>query len=464
MMLFSLLLPLILFSPQQTIPAPNPGDDRPLYGGVPSGQPTGEVLELTLYDAIERSLQHNLGLLLGQQRIRAAQGARWEALSDVLPQLSLHVSETRQKMNLDAFGFTGLAGFPDIPKLVGPFNVIDIRAQVTDTVVDFGAFDKVKAEKERINAARMSYQDARDIVILLSGNLYMRAVAEESRIDASRAQIETARALHELAIDRKKAGLVPSIDVLRAEVERATREQQTIAAEARFAKAKLALARAIGMPLGQQFRLANPVAYSPAVIAPLEDALKTAYASRSDWKAGQARLRAAEAARRSAGGERLPTLDVWADYGALGATAGGARATYTLGAAIRVSLFDGGKTIGKVLEADAALESERVALEDLRGRVRYDVETAMLDLKAAQDRVAVAERATGLAKEELTQAQDRFQAGVASNIDVVQSQESVAEATENYISSLYDHNVAKAAMARALGVAEATYKQVLRGE
>jgi len=116
------------------------------------------------------------------------------------------------------------------------------------------------------------------------------------------------------------------------------------------------------------------------------------------------------------------------------------------------------------LQADAALEGERAALEDLRARVRYEVEGAALDLKAAQDRVGVAERGMALAKEELTQARDRFQVGVASNIDVVQAQESVAGATESYIASLYDHNVAKAAMARALGLAEATYKQLLRGE
>ena len=160
----------------------------------------------------------------------------------------------------------------------------------------------------------------------------------------------------------------------------------------------------------------------------------------------------------------MPTLEVRGDYGAIGATVGGARVTYTLGAAVRVSVFDGGKRIGKVLQADAALESERMALEDLRGRVRYEVEAAALDVKAAQDRVGVAERAVALAKEELTQAQDRFRAGVANNIDVVEAQEALASATETYISSLYDHNVAKAAMARALGVAEATYKQLLRGE
>jgi len=454
----------LLLWPQTPMPPPNPGDERPVYGGVPTGPPTKEVLELTLVDAIDRGLQRNLALLLGEQRIRAARGARWEALSELLPNVSFKLSETRQKLNLEAFGFTSISGFPDIPAIVGPFNVFDARAQLTDTLFAFNSYEKVRAEQARIDAARFSVQDSRDVVVLVSGALYLRAVAEQSRIDAARAQLDTARALLELAQDRKKAGLVPSVDVLRADVERARREQETITAEVRFAKAKLALARAIGLPLGQQFRLADRVPYSPARIRTLEEALQTAYENRSDWKSAAARLRVAERARRAASGEWLPSLDVWGDYGALGATAGSARTTYTLGAAIRVPLFNGGKTIGKVLQADAALEVERAALEDLRARVRYEVESALLDMKAAQDRVTVAEQAMLLAREELTQAQDRFQAGVASNIDVVQAQESLAGATESYIASLYDHNVAKAVMGRALGIAAASYKQVLQGE
>jgi outer membrane protein TolC len=460
----SLLLVLALLLWAEPPPARTLLDERPIFGGVPSGEPTPDVLALTLPDAIDRGLQRNLGLLLGEQRIRAAEGARWEALSELLPHLSFHVSETRQKLSLEAFGFTGLAALPGLATIVGPFNVFDTRAHMTETVFDFGSFEKIRAEKARVEAARRSYQDLRDLVILLSARLYMQAVAEESRIDAARAQLETAQALHQLALDRKQAGLVPALDVLRAEVALAAREQETIAADARFAKSKLTLARAIGLPLGQRFRLADRMAYSPEPALSIEDALKTAYASRSDWKAGEARLRAAEAARRSARGEQLPSLDVWGDYGVLGATAGSARATYTLGAAIRVPLFDGGKTIGKVRQADAVLVAERAGLEDLRARVRYEVESAALDVKAAQERVGVAERTVRLAGNQLEQARDRFQAGVASNIDVVQAQESLAAATESYIASLYEHNVAKAALARALGTAEAGYKKRLRGE
>lgn len=444
-------------------PPTEPLTDRVLAGGVPSGAPVPEVLDLTLSDAIARGLRNNLGLLLGDQRVRSAQGAEKEALAELLPHLNFYVSETRQKLSLEAFGFTRLAALPGLNTIVGPFNVFDTRLQLTETLFDFGSYDKVRAERSRTDAARRSYQDLRDAVVLLSANLYMRAAAEQSRIDAARAQLDTAQALHELALDRKRAGLVPAVDVLRADVQRAAREQQAIAAETRFLKAKLVLARAIGLPIGQQYRLADRVAYSPGPTISLEDALRSAYASRSDWKAAEARVRAAEAARRSASGERLPSLEVWGDYGLIGATPGGSRDTFTIGAAIRFPFFDGGRTAGKVTQAEAVLQAETAMREDLRARIHYEVESASLDLRATEQRVAVAERAVGLAREELTQARDRFQAGVGTNIEVVEAQESVAAATESYIASVYEHNVAKAALARALGTAESSYQDLLRG-
>src|SRR5262249_7510589 len=157
-------------------------------------------------------------------------------------------------------------------------------------------------------------------------------------------------------------------------------------------------------------------------------------------------------------------VELKADYGAIGQSLGGARATYTLGATLRVPLFEGGKTVGKVIEADAALQAERLRLEDLRGRIDYEVRTALLDLAAAGERVSVAERALALAREQLRRSQDRFEAGVANNIDVVQAQETLAEATETRIAAIYDQNLARAALARALGLAETAFQQLVRGE
>jgi len=430
-----------------------------VMGGVSRGQASSELLSLSLAEAIERGLQSNLGLILSGQDVQAARGSRWEALADLLPDLKAHLTATRQKINLEAFGFTG---FPGIPTVVGPFNVVDVRAVATQNLVDFEAIYKTKARTQSLAAARHSYQDTRDLVVLVCGSLYLAAVAEDTRIVAARAQLETARALHQLAVDRKQAGLSPGVDVLRADVEEQSRHQQFIVAENRAARAKLALARAIGLPLGQRFRLTGPMPHPRPPDLELEEALRVAYANRSDWKSAQARVRAAEAGRSSALGQALPKLDVSGDYGAIGQSLSSARRTYSFGAAVRVPLFEGGRAIGKVIQADAVLESERAMLADLQGRIDFEVRTALLDLAAGVERVAVAERALALGEEQLRQAQDRFEAGVANNIDVVQAQEVLAEATENQISAIYDENVARASLARAVGSGEAEFRKGAR--
>jgi len=187
-----------------------------LYGGVPSGQATGEVLKLSLAEAIRRALKQNLGLLLSEEGVRAAQGARWRALADLLPNVTTATSETREQLNLAALGFSG---FPGIPNNVGPFNVFDTRVFLTQSLLDFNARNKARAEAEKLKAAEHSYKDTRDIVVLLSGNLYLEAVAGKSRIDAARAQLQTAQALYDLAVDKRKAGVIAGIDVLRARVQ-----------------------------------------------------------------------------------------------------------------------------------------------------------------------------------------------------------------------------------------------------
>ena len=449
---------LLFLAPQAPVAA---GPQGPLFGGVPTGTATAEPLALSLSDAIQRALEHNLALILAEQGVRSARGARGEALGEVLPHLTGRLSGVRQKLSLEAFGFSNFPGI-DNP-VVGPFNVFDSRLYLSEDL-DVKGLAKARAEAHRVDAARWAYQDTRELVVLVAGNLYLKALSDQSRIDESRAELETARALHQLAVDRKAAGVVPGIDVLRAEVELRSREQRLIAAETRLARSKLDLARVAGLPLGQEMRLtdAMPSPTPPPLV--LEDALRMAFTNRADFRAAEARVRAAEAARLSALGEALPGLSLDADYGAIGQTLGGARNTYTLGAALRVPLFQGGKVAGKVLAADATLQSARAGVEDVRGRIDYDVRTAALEVKAASDQHAVAESARALAREQLRQAQDRFTAGVTNNVDVVLAQQAVAGAEEDVLSSVYDLNLARAALGRAVGLAEEGFRQLVRGQ
>jgi len=431
-----------------------------LQGGVPTGEATPNEVSLSLAETIERGLRYNLGSILGGSAVASAEGARREARADLLPQLRAGVVESRQTINLAAYGLT----LPGVPPLVGPFNLFDARVFLHQSILDLKARHRSQAAADTLEAARQDEHGVRDLVVLVCGQLYVQAVAGETRIAATRAQLDTADALLALARDRKASGLGAGIEVVRAEVQAQSVRQRLIVAEQEAAKEKLALARAIGLPLGQRFRLSDPMPFAPAVPLTVEEAVERAWAGRPDLKAAQARVEAAEKLRQAAQGEGLPSLAATADYGAIGNDVPGALGTYTVGAALRVPVFEGGRVQARVREAQARVDQERARLADLRARIYYEVQAVFLDLKAASERVSVAEGALALAREQLQQAKDRFAAGVADNLEVVQAQEALADAAENRIASLYAHNVARFSLARTLGGAETSYAELLKGQ
>lgn len=442
-----------------SVPSVLPGA---VQGGVPRGQAGPDEVALTLQDAIARGLRANLAAILGSSAVEAAGGAEREARSALLPQLSGTVSAVREKINLAAFGFSGFPGF-DIPLLVGPFNVFDARVRVDQAVLDLRALHRARSASQALEAARQDEHGTRDLVVLACAGLYLQALAGEARIVAARAELDTAEALLGLARDRRASGLGAGIEVLRADVQAQAVRQRLIVATQDAAKQKLALARAIGLPIGQRFRLADTMPFAAGLPMSVDEAVARAWQLRPDLLAARARVASAEEAVSAARGEGLPSIGVSADYGAIGNTVPGALATYTLTAALRVSLFEGGRVQARTRQAEVRLQDERARLEDLRARTYYEVQSAFLDLQAAEDRVKVAEGALSLAREQLAQSRDRFAAGVADNVEVVQSQEALATAEENRIASLYAHNVARFSLARALGGVETSYESLVRG-
>jgi outer membrane protein TolC len=456
-----LILVLAVLSVGGLLPATAVGQPlSPYQRGIPSGTATAEPLALTIAGAVQRGLEHNLGLVLAEQRIDQAGGARWRALSELLPNVSAHVTATREQVNLAAFGFPLPAG---IPSVVGPFNVYDARAFLTQSVFDLHAINDARAEAHKVEAARFDAKNARDIVILVSANAYSLAYAAQALVDAARAQRDTAQALFEQATDLEQGGLVAGIDVVRADVQLATAKQRVTSTHAEFEKAKLQLARIIGLPLGQMFTLADEIKPVPFPDISLEQALDRAYTSRGDYQAALARIRAAEANRQSIVGESLPSVKVTADYGDIGVSVRDSHGSFNVTGALNVPIFQGGKTKGRLMEADAELKSRRAEADDLRAGIYYEVRTAFLDLQAGREQLEVATRSRELAASQLTQARDRFGAGVAGNVEVVQAQEAVALASNQYISALFTSNLATGNLVRALGIAEDAVRQLLGG-
>ena len=433
------------------------GSTSPFMGSAPKAEVSATPIQLSVKEAVERALQFNLGLLLQEEAVKDAHGARWRALSELLPDISAGMITSRQVINLDAYGFQAN------PSIIGPFNVFDARVYASQPLLDLRAVNDARAASANERAQKLGVRTARDLVTLVAVNLYLETVAGASRIEAARAQQDTADALYRQANDMKQAGLVAGVDVLRAQVQLQNQRQRTIRVENEFEKSKLQLARAIGLPVSQSFTLTDKIPYAPLADVTLEGALKTAYESRADFLGARERLAAAEASRRAAEFDRIPTVHLDADYGVLGQTLSEAHPTFRVAANLRVPIFDAGKSTARRIETDAELKRRQAELEDTRGRVEYDVRTALLDLRAAGQQVEAAQTNVTLAGQELDQARDRFAAGVAGNLEVTQAQQSVAIATESYIDALYSHNLAKAALARAVGTAEQSVKAFVGG-
>jgi outer membrane protein TolC len=423
-------------------------------------KPVPGVLKLSLLDVINRGIKHNLGLLLSQQQTETARAQRWRSMSALLPNVAIRSSETVQQVNLAAFGIPFTVNGSTI---VGPFAIFDARPAVTERLLDFNAFNRVRAASENEKAARFTVDDARELVVLVVGNQYLLAVADAARLKTAQAELATAKAIFERTASMKKAGVVPQIDVLRTQVEMQQRQQRVLAAQNALQQQHMSLERTIGLPVSQQIELTDGIPYGPVQQINVEEALQLAYSRRPEYLAAQSRKRVAELQVKAARGEALPTLDLNGDYGVIGSTVGSSRGTFSVGAGLRIPIFQGGRVKADVLQAQSILKQQQMRLEDLHARIEFEVRSALLDVRTSEDQIAVAKQSVELSADQLKQAQDRYAAGVAGSLDVVQAQEVVTGANETYIQALYLNNVAKLALARGLGVVEQETRAFLEG-
>lgn len=434
----------------------------PFAGSAPAKLVPG-ILPLSLQDAINRGLKQNLGALLASADIRSAHGQRWEQLSALLPHVTAGPNVDVSQINLAELGFTfSFPGF-SLPASIGPFSYFDARVNVSQTLFDWKSINNERAARQSLKSAEYTYKDARDLVVLAVGYTYLQGIADEARIVTAEAQVKTAQALYDQASDQVKAGTSPAIDALRAKVELQTRQQQLIQAKNNFAIQKLTVARVIGLAPGQEFDLTDKSPYQPFEGITVDEALKRAYDSRSDYQAALTDTRAAEFARKAAAAGYLPSLSFNADYGTAGAHPSNATQVFDVKGTLTIPIFQGGSVHGDVLQAEARLEQSRERQENLRAQIDSDVRTALLNIQSSAEQVAVARSNIDLAEETLVQSRDRFSAGVTDTVEVVQSQEAVASAHEQYISSLYNYNFAKISLARALGLAEEGVKGYFKG-
>ena len=429
-------------------------------GSLVRGKATGEIVPLSLHDAMQRGLQTNLGIVLQSSNQRSANGQRLTELQQLLPTITGSASISVQQVNLAAEGLK----FPGFNPIIGPFQVVDFRAYLTQNLVNLQSLENYLAAKHNFEAAKLTAQDARDMVVLTVGNAYLLCIADQARIEAVTAELATAKVSLDQAVAAHEAGTSPRLDVLREQVDYQNEQQNLIATQNQLAKDKLALARVIGLPLDQKFTLSDAVPFAALDTPDPEGAFQQALKQRKDLAAAAEQLKAAEAGKKGAFDEQLPSASISGDFGDLGTTAGHSHGTYTATGEVTAPILQIAKTRGDEEVAGAQYDQAQAKLSDQVQQVNADVRDAILDIQSAAKLVDATRSNVGLAKEALSEAQQRFKAGVADSLPVSQALSADEQANDQYISALYQHNVAKLSLARSLGVASSNYKDYLGGK
>ena len=417
------------------------------------------VLQLSLKQAVQIALapEGSTRVKLAEEAVKQAETRAGQARAALLPDFESYFQYQNETNNLKAFGFDfanfsriPIPGFT-IPTFVGPFGVADARANVSQTVFDFSAIRRYQASKVSIQAVKADNEGTRNQVTDQVARAYLAGLRAQATLDTAHANVELSEALLRLAQSQKEAGTGTGIEITRAQVQLANDRQQLLVAENELDRAHLQLLKVIGLKLDSPVELTDRLSYLPVDAVETGQALATARQNRPEWKAQSHREENARLSYSATKLERLPSLSAFANYGDLGSSLTSALPTRSVGATLRIPIFDGGRRDARRAESASQYREEKIRTEDLSDQIELDVRTSIDSLRSADAQVKTAEEGLHLAENELAQAERRYKAGVTNSIEVTDAQTRLARARDNRISALYNYNLARIDLGTATG-------------
>jgi outer membrane protein TolC len=436
----------------------------PFRGSVPQPGTAGQQT-LTFDRALELAFHYNLGSAAASFAADQARGGLISARSALLPTISGSVSESVEKVNMAAQGMDaqslGSVG-QYFPPTIGPFHFYTAQAQFSQNAFDLVALRNYGAAKEQAQAARLGSLDAREQLTLAVAGMYLQIMAASSLTEADRAAVKYGQTAYEQARTRGESGAAAQIEVNRSLVEYRVAQQRLLAQEAEVQKLKMTLARMIGLPVDAEFTLQERLPEQTQGGLTLEEAYRRSE-NRRDLAATRSQLKAAEEARKAAKAEYLPTVGLNGSFGVQGIDPNKGSDIYSGTASVSFPIFSGKRIQGDQVQAEAALRLRQAELASAEEQARMEVRSAWIDFDVALKQVELAEANRSLARETLTQSIDRFSAGAADSVEVVQSEESLASAEHDYVGSRFSAALSRVSLARAMGEAEKEVPAILKG-
>jgi len=424
--------------------------------GTPPASTNGGVLRLTLDQAVATALKQNTTAQTAVLTAAQSEQDRKIALSELLPQAQLGLTEEWQRVNILA-QFGGTRIFPGLPGHVGPYSIFSVGPSVSGPLFDLTLFRRYQASRNASNASKAESLSTREQVILLVVSQYIGTLRSVADVQASQSRVDLAQALYNQAADLQKEGVGTGIDTLRANVELQNEKQRLIQAEANRETSLFGLSRLLNLDPRQPLELADSLSFFDTPQPDVQASIEQGLTARQEWKALQEQIHAAENQKKAANAARLPSVHFSGNWAELGTTPSSVIPTYTYSGTVSLLLFTGGRIRAETIRADLDIQKLHQQQADLRNQIALEVKTALINLDSARNEVRVANLGVQLSKEEVDQARDRFNAGVANNIEVIQAQDSLSRANDNQIAALYRFNQARADYARAIGQMEKVY-------
>lgn len=418
--------------------------------------PAAAEVRLTLKAAVERTLHENPQVLIANLNIADSFEQRRLARSALLPQAALTANIVEQRGNMEAaFG----ARIPGFPQHIGPWSTVQAGAGFSAPVFDLTLWRRYQASRAGMDAAAAARLEVREQAALLVVSQYLGAMRASADVRAAQSRLKLAQALYDLASDLEKNGAGTGIDTLRSNVQLQNEKQRLLAANTELETMLNGLVRLLNLDPNEKAVLEDDTAFFETPVFPAAGSIDSAFLARPEMKVIAAETRALELQRKAAGESRLPKLTVSGGWNQQGVSAGSAIPVYQYTAGIEVPLFTGSRIAAESARADLALKKIAQQRQELRNRIALEVKNAAARLDSARNQVDAANLGVKLAREEVTQARDRFEAGVANNIEVITAQDELARANDNQIAALYQYNQARADLAHATGQIETLYSR-----
>jgi outer membrane protein len=429
----------------------------PAANALPATAP-GQVLRLTLDQAVALAVKQNTTAQIAVLTAAQSEQDKNVALAALLPEANLSVKDQVERVNLKA-QFGGKNVFPGFPQHVGPYQVFSAGPTFGGPVLDLTLWQRYQAARNTANSSRATSLSTREQVILLVVSQYIGTLRAVANVQASQSRVDLALALYDQAADLQKEGVGTGIDTLRANVELQNEKQRLIEAQNDRETSLYGLSKLLNLNPRQPIEQADSLSFFDTPQPDVEPTIEAALALRQEWKALEEQIKAAGAEKKASQYSRLPSLRFDGNWEYLGTSSATGIPTYTYAASVNMPLFTGGRIRAEIVRADLEIRKLEQQKEDLRNQIALDVKTALLNLQSARSEVQVANLGVQLSTEEVDQARDRFKAGVANNIEVIQAQDSLARANDNQIAALYRFNQSRADLARAIGQMEKVYSK-----